>query len=459
MAVTAVQQASALLSGKSPIPGYIAPGWDEQTPLADWLVAAGVVGHYLGDVSTGIRQPIDLTSATQTVSYVLRVHDKGVQVASVLTDLSSRTEAPASAGVEVHAFKLGKHTMLLCRLDGTVRGLTDPLVYRNGNTQAPMWSLIPTEIGAIPQSSTSGQLLSALHALHSPGCAAGWAWANKVAMNQTYTLRALAGLGLVLARGTSSVLTPAGRGLLSAGPAAAEARLADLLDQHALTVTHRAGGRNAVESLLSSLDKGEAMQTRPSFGVLSRRISDIADWSSWSETIKAGDTPAGPALPRATVTALPGKSYADVAADALLERMKVMDPVHFEHLVAHVAAAEGLSDIATTLRSGDKGVDVAAKLRTLGCEQDVVIQAKRFKQNVQTPVIREMRGTGPTCAMRIVVTTAGFSGGAIAEAANSDRRVHLIDGVTLARFCVRHEIGVELVDGGYELTDLTEFAA
>lgn len=462
MAVTAVQQASALLAGKSPIPGYIAPNWDEQTPLADWLVAAGVVGHYLGDVSTGIRQPIDLTAPSAAGSYTLRVHGKGVKVGAVLKDLARRSPAEPEAGVvEVHAFKLGKHTMLLARRDVTGQHMVNPIVYRNGSAPAPLWSLIPTEKGAVPQSSTTSQLLSAMHALYSPGCDRSWVWSSKHTTNQSYTLRTLAGLELVNAHGAASTLTPAGHGLMSAGADMAELRMAEILDTHALTLAVRSGGRQAVEQLLSSLSKGDAMDTRPTHDGLTRKLSDIAQWATWAQgTLEAAGAPSAAQPTRSVVVAMPGLSLEESAAAALLAELRRMDPVHFENLVARVAEAQGLTDITTTARSGDGGVDVAAKAYgAFGCVQDVIIQAKRFKANVGTPVIREMRGTGPTCAQRIVVTTSDFTPHAYDEAAQADRKINLLNGRGLALLCVQHEVGVRRDATGYELTDLSEFAA
>jgi len=128
----------------------------------------------------------------------------------------------------------------------------------------------------------------------------------------------------------------------------------------------------------------------------------------------------------------------------LAQALAEMDPAQFEVLIGQLLTAIGFEDVEVTTYHGDKGVDLRARLK-VGGVTDVwtAIQAKRWAANVQAPAIRELRGGLGPHERGLVVTTSGFSAGAIEEAALADRSpISLLDGKRLVDLLVENEIGV-----------------
>lgn len=143
-----------------------------------------------------------------------------------------------------------------------------------------------------------------------------------------------------------------------------------------------------------------------------------------------------------------------------------MDPKEFERLIGTLLASLGFDEIEVTTFHGDKGIDLRATL-TVGGITDVrtAIQVKRWTNNVQAPQIRELRGGLGPHDRGLVITTAGFSPGAIEEAMLPDRSpISLVTGEQLLDLLINNEIGVksstvqilELDEGG--LTDIEDDA-
>lgn len=122
-----------------------------------------------------------------------------------------------------------------------------------------------------------------------------------------------------------------------------------------------------------------------------------------------------------------------------------MDPKEFEQLIGSLLASLGFEGIEVTRFHGDKGVDLRATL-TVGGITDVrtAIQVKRWANNVRAPQIRELRGGLGPHDRGLVVTTAGFSAGAIEEAMEPDRSpISLVTGEQLLDLLINNEIGVK----------------
>ncbi len=144
-----------------------------------------------------------------------------------------------------------------------------------------------------------------------------------------------------------------------------------------------------------------------------------------------------------------------------------MDPKEFERLIGTLLASLGFDAIEVTRFHGDKGVDLRATL-TVGGITDVrtAIQVKRWSNNVQAPQVRELRGGLGPHDRGLVITTAGFSAGAVEEAMEPDRSpISLVTGEQLLGLLIDNEIGVkarmvqilQLDEEG--LTDLEDEAA
>ena len=127
----------------------------------------------------------------------------------------------------------------------------------------------------------------------------------------------------------------------------------------------------------------------------------------------------------------------------LLERIKKMPPGDFEELIGQLLAAIGFADVEVTSRSKDGGIDVRGTL-VVGdvISTRLAVQVKRWKNNVQAPVIQQVRGSLGAHEQGLVITTSGFSKGAIEEAARPDATpVGLMDGEQLMVLLTSNDIG------------------
>ena len=120
----------------------------------------------------------------------------------------------------------------------------------------------------------------------------------------------------------------------------------------------------------------------------------------------------------------------------------------FEELVSQLLVAIGFEDVNVTQARGDGGIDVRGTL-VVGdvIRTRMAVQAKRWKGNVQAPVVQQVRGSLGTHEQGLIVTTSDFSPGARREAERADAvPVGLMDGEQLARLLAEHEIGVRRTD-------------
>lgn len=132
------------------------------------------------------------------------------------------------------------------------------------------------------------------------------------------------------------------------------------------------------------------------------------------------------------------------ARKELLKLVKEMPPVEFEELVGRLLAAIGFEEVEVTSRSNDGGIDVRGTL-VVGdvIRTRLAVQVKRWKQNVQSPVVQQVRGSLGAHEQGLIITTSDFSKGAKEEAERADATpVGLMDGEQLVALLVEHEIGV-----------------
>ncbi|MDD5705170.1 MAG: HTH domain-containing protein [Kiritimatiellae bacterium] len=128
----------------------------------------------------------------------------------------------------------------------------------------------------------------------------------------------------------------------------------------------------------------------------------------------------------------------------LLKAVKEMPPGDFEDLIGRLLAAIGFDEVEVTNRSKDGGIDVRGTL-VVGdvIRTRLAVQVKRWKQNVQSPVIQQVRGSLGAHEQGLIITTSDFSKGAKDEAERADATpVGLMDGEQLVALLVENEIGV-----------------
>ena len=130
---------------------------------------------------------------------------------------------------------------------------------------------------------------------------------------------------------------------------------------------------------------------------------------------------------------------------ALHEALKRMNPYLFEHLIRDLLEQMGYEDVRVTKESGDKGVDVVAKIQFGITTVTEVVQVKRCQGKIGRPVIDMLRGALPYHeALRgTIITTGGFSKGCMPAALHPGAApITLIDGDTLLDLLHEYEVGV-----------------
>jgi len=138
---------------------------------------------------------------------------------------------------------------------------------------------------------------------------------------------------------------------------------------------------------------------------------------------------------------------ADLAGE-ILKQIGSNSPEFFERLVVDLMIALGYggsrSDAGRSIgRSGDEGVDGLINEDRLGLDV-VYLQAKRWDGPVGRPEIQKFVGAlhGKRAKKGVFITTSRFTPEAAKYVANIEPRVVLIDGETLAKLMIRHDLGV-----------------
>lgn len=123
-----------------------------------------------------------------------------------------------------------------------------------------------------------------------------------------------------------------------------------------------------------------------------------------------------------------------------------MPPDRFEALVTELLLQMGFDEntVRITPYGNDGGIDVVGIYRAAGLtEVNAAVQVKRWKRNIQAPIVTQLRGSLQVHQQGIIITTSGFSKGAQAEAtAPNKTRIGLINGDELLELLIKHRVGV-----------------
>jgi restriction system protein len=137
-------------------------------------------------------------------------------------------------------------------------------------------------------------------------------------------------------------------------------------------------------------------------------------------------------------------------AGEIVDRIHQVSPEFFEKLVLDVLIAMGYGGSQAEAqehvgRAGDGGIDGIIREDRLGLDM-IYIQAKRWERNIGRPDIQQFVGAlqGQRARKGVFITTSNFSREARDYAAALDVRVSLIDGTTLARLMIEHNVGVSV---------------
>lgn len=143
----------------------------------------------------------------------------------------------------------------------------------------------------------------------------------------------------------------------------------------------------------------------------------------------------------------------------LLEQVKASSPTFFEQMVVDLIVAMGYGgsrqDAGRAVgRSGDGGIDGIIKEDKLGLDA-IYLQAKRWEATVGRPEIQKFAGAlqGLRANKGIFITTSSYSRDALDFVSQISSKIILIDGATLVRYMVDHNVGVA-VAGQYEIKSI-----
>ena len=137
-------------------------------------------------------------------------------------------------------------------------------------------------------------------------------------------------------------------------------------------------------------------------------------------------------------------------------QLRSMSPADFEALVGQLLGAVGFEEVEVTARAGDGGIDVRGTL-VVGdvIRTRMAVQVKRWKHNVQAPVVQQVRGSLGTHEHGLIITTSDFSSGARSEAERPNAvPVALMNGDHLVTLLIENDIGVHRTS--YDLIELGE---
>jgi restriction system protein len=136
----------------------------------------------------------------------------------------------------------------------------------------------------------------------------------------------------------------------------------------------------------------------------------------------------------------------DLTRQTLRRRLHEMAADRFEALIGELLIAIGFdeSSVQVTSYANDGGIDVRGILNAGGVTAiNAAVQVKRWKRNVRTNIVRELRGTLTTHEQGIIITTSDYSAGARTEAnAVGKAPISLVNGTELIELLVKHSIGV-----------------
>jgi restriction system protein len=139
----------------------------------------------------------------------------------------------------------------------------------------------------------------------------------------------------------------------------------------------------------------------------------------------------------------------------LLARLRKMPWEDFEALVAQLFVAMGF-EVTKTEPRGDRGIDVRGTL-VVGdvIRTRMAVQVKKWKKNIQAPVVQQVRGSLGAHEQGLIITTSDFSQGAVKEAERPDATpVALMNGEQLVALLLENDIGVQRAS--HDLIELEE---
>ncbi|HUW12341.1 MAG TPA: HTH domain-containing protein [Anaerolineae bacterium] len=138
------------------------------------------------------------------------------------------------------------------------------------------------------------------------------------------------------------------------------------------------------------------------------------------------------------------EEHNDHVRKELLQHIRQMPPAEFEALIGKLLAKIGFDSVEVTRHSGDGGIDVRGVMVVGGVVATrMAVQVKRWKHNVQAPMVQQVRGSLGPHEHGLIITTSEFSDGARQEALKATvTPIALVNGEELVSLLIEHNIEV-----------------
>jgi restriction system protein len=190
-----------------------------------------------------------------------------------------------------------------------------------------------------------------------------------------------------------------------------------------------------------------------------RQFPEFAQWHAATAAVSPTESSQGsePSEGVASATAAETLQQAfarlrDELADELLSAVRQSSPAFFEQLVVDVLVKMGYGgsreDAGQAVGgTGDGGIDGIIKEDRLGLDT-IYVQAKRWEGPVGRPDIQKFAGAlqGHRARKGVFITTSNFTRDAEDYVSRIDSKIVLIDGASLAKLMIEHDVGVNAVE-------------
>jgi HJR/Mrr/RecB family endonuclease len=127
-----------------------------------------------------------------------------------------------------------------------------------------------------------------------------------------------------------------------------------------------------------------------------------------------------------------------MAFDDALANISKLDPLKFEELVKAIFDKLGFSNVRTTKRSHDGGIDIIANRMSIGRPEKVIAQCKRMDR-VGVDVGRELLGViaADTTVAKAFLVTSGLVSHECRAFCEQDGRLAIVEGPLLTTYAVQ----------------------
>lgn len=178
--------------------------------------------------------------------------------------------------------------------------------------------------------------------------------------------------------------------------------------------------------ILTSIKRSKRRSEQPRFTQHGRGLVGLSKWMPKSLTLEI-------------------EKHNKKVRKELREKLLGMEWDAFEELVARLLSEMGFEEIEVTNKTGDGGIDVRGTL-LVGevIRTRMAVQVKRWRRNLQAPVVQQVRGSLAAHEQGLIITTSDFSKGARKEADRKDATpVALMNGEQLVVLLVENGVGVQ----------------